>query len=391
MQANNWTLIAKDSSQVVDELRIDGKNVSQAASSSQIEYQRLRGGRQEGLHMLWIDNGALRVSIIPERGMGIWKIWAGDFELGWQSPIDGPVHPHWVPLYEPNGLGWLEGFDELLVRCGIYSNGSPEYDQNGRLLHPLHGKIAQSPAQQLSVAIDEESGEIVVRAIVEERRFLFYHLQLAVSIRLHPDLPIISIQDEITNRSSVSCGMQLLYHINFGSPLLTPDAELILPAKQVAPRDLEASRDGPGWPNYGPPTSGYKERVHFFELLGDSNDKTHVLLKNGQTTRGVSLYYDTTQLPCFSQWKQTGSLADGYVTGLEPATNFPNPRSFEEGQGRVIPLNAGESRKFDLQLHCHGDRESVVAAEREITVLSAGTNPVLHPHPKPEWSFSNKA
>ena len=33
----------------------------------------LRGGLREGLHLLTIDNGATRVAILPERGMGLWK------------------------------------------------------------------------------------------------------------------------------------------------------------------------------------------------------------------------------------------------------------------------------------------------------------------------------
>ncbi|MDE0938402.1 MAG: aldose 1-epimerase family protein [Pirellulales bacterium] len=387
MQTNSWTLISKDGGKVIDELHISGADVSEAAAACQIDYQRLCGGRQEGLHLLSIDNGTIRVSIIPERGMGLWKAWSGEVELGWQSPIDGPVHPHWVPLDEPSGLGWLDGFDELLVRCGIHSNGAPEHDNQGRLLHPLHGKIAQSPAHQLEVVLDQESGEIVVRGIVDEKRFLFYHLQLAVTVRLHPDRPVISIRDEITNLSSVPTGMQLLYHINFGLPLLTPDGELVLPVKQVAPRDLEAAKDGQQWATYGPVTPAYKERVHFFELLADAENQTHVLLKNAAANCGISLCYDITQLPCFSQWKHTGALEDGYVTGLEPATNFPNPRSFEADRGRVVSLAGGESRQFDLQLHYHSCPESVRAAERAIEVLSAGANPLLHPQPKPEWSF----
>ena len=49
-------------------------------------------------------------------------------ELGWKSPVHGPVHPNFVPLNEPSGLGWLDGFDELFVRCGLESNGAPDFD-----------------------------------------------------------------------------------------------------------------------------------------------------------------------------------------------------------------------------------------------------------------------
>ena len=91
--------------------------------------------------------------------MGIWKAWLGDakgneWPLGWNSPIRGPVHPKFVPIAEPSGLGWLDGFDELLCRCGLFSNGAPDFDERGVLLHPLHGRIANRPAHRLSVETD---------------------------------------------------------------------------------------------------------------------------------------------------------------------------------------------------------------------------------------------
>ena len=154
------------------------------------------------------------------------------------------MHPNWVPLHEPSGLGWLDGFDELLVRCGLHSNGAPEHDANGQLVYPLHGKIAQSPAHHLELQIDRENGDIVVRGIVDEKRFLLYHLQLTITLKLQLEKHAISLSDQVTNLGATDCGMQMLYHINFGHPVLNPGAELILPVKQMAPRDLEAARDG---------------------------------------------------------------------------------------------------------------------------------------------------
>ena len=389
MQTNHWKLIDKTNGHVIDQLQISGSKISESAAAASVEYHRLSGGRQEGLHLLSINNGVLRVCILPERGMGIWKAWSGDVELGWQSPIDGPVHPNWVPLHEPSGLGWLDGFDELLVRCGLHSNGAPEHDAKGSLMYPLHGKIAQSPAEQLELTIDPESGEIVVRGIVEEKRFLFYHLQLMVTLRLHPGRASISICDQVTNLGATSCGIQLLYHINFGAPVLNPGAELVLPVKQMAPRDPEAARDGAMWSRYDAPTTGYQERVHFFELLADAENQTRVLLKSGDSSRGVSLQYDITQLPYFAQWKHTGNVNDGYVTGLEPATNFPNPRSFEAERDRVVPLAAGECRQFDLCLDYHHNAESVAKAQQSIEILSNSETPVVHDRPLPEWSFND--
>ena len=387
MPENSWTLISSDDGKVHDELNICGAEISQAAADCRIDYRPLRGGRREGLHQLTVDNGAICLILIPERGMGIWKAWAGDTEIGWQSPVDGPVHPQWVPLHEPSGLGWLEGFDELLVRCGLHSNGAPEHDEQGRLRFPLHGKIAQSPAHHLEVAVDKESGEITVRGVVDERRFLFYHLQLVATVRLKPQSPVIAIEDVVTNLSATAGEMQLLYHINFGPPLLTPGGKLVLAAKRVAPRDMEATKDVDEWALYGPPEANFNERVHFFELLADEQQQTQVLLRNASATEGISLHYNTEQLPCFAQWKHTGALQDGYVTGLEPATNFPNPRSFEAEHQRVVSLAPDESRRFDLKLQFHDSAAEVEQAELAVKKLSGEVEPSVASLPEPAWSF----
>src|ERR1700722_5358054 len=87
---------------------------------------RLRGGRRDGVDLIVVDNGALRFAVVPTRGMGLWKGFYLGNCLGWESPItDGPVHPSFVNLTAAGGLGWLEGYDELMARCGLESNGAP--------------------------------------------------------------------------------------------------------------------------------------------------------------------------------------------------------------------------------------------------------------------------
>ena len=53
--------------------------------------------------------------------------------------------------------------------------------------------------------------------------------------------------------------------------------------------------------------------------------------------------FNRQELPCFTVWKNTGAMEDGYVTGLEPATNYPNFKGFERQQGRVPRAAAGRS------------------------------------------------
>ena len=110
-----------------------------------VRTRRLSGGLREGVLLVELVAGDTKVFVLPDRGLGIWKIVAGGVELGWQSPVHGPVHPRFVPLAEPSGLGWLDGFDELVARCGLVSNGAPDFDASGRLRHGASRADRQSP------------------------------------------------------------------------------------------------------------------------------------------------------------------------------------------------------------------------------------------------------
>jgi hypothetical protein len=78
--------------------------------------------------------------------------------------------------------------------------------------------------------------------------------------------------------------------------------------------------------------------------------------------------------------------ADGYVTGLEPGTNFPNPRSFEGQQGRVVRLKPGETVRFVLDLDVLADAAAVSAAEKTIAEIQGGTKPEIFKTPQPGWT-----
>ncbi|MCH8918796.1 MAG: DUF4432 family protein, partial [Proteobacteria bacterium] len=102
---------------------------------------------------------------------------------------------------EPSGLGWLDGFDELLVRCGLESNGAPEFQENGRLQFPLHGRIGNKPAHKVELTIDGDSGEITLVGVVEEIRFHFLKLRMTTTIKTKLGEPGLRISDTIENLS----------------------------------------------------------------------------------------------------------------------------------------------------------------------------------------------
>ena len=345
----------------------------------------LSNGRREGVKLVELTAGDTRVVVLPDRGLGIWKMVAGGVELGWQSPVKGPVHPSFVPLAEPSGLGWLDGFDELVARCGLVSNGAPEFDAHGRLVHGLHGRIANLPAHDVAVTLDDDAGTVTLTGAVDETRFLCHALRLETTLVLEANRHRITWTDKVTNLSNRPATMQMLYHVNLGPPMLGAGAELVAAIEELAPRDLNAASDVASWNRYAGPQPGHAEQVHFARLRPDANGKATAMLVAPDRLHGAVVSWRADTLPWFTLWKNLGGERDGYVTGIEPGTNFPNTRSFEESQRRVVPLAPGESVCFELAIDVvSGDRFALV--RREIDALASASRPVMHPNPRSGWS-----
>lgn len=357
------------------ELKLAGSNLWS------VNKRTLRGGTAEHVDLIELNNGRLSLSILPTRGMGIWRGFCDGLSLGWKSPVALPVHPKFVNLLDNGGLGWLRGFNEWICRCGLDLNGPPGPEGT------LHGRIANIPAHLVDVSIATDgAGTISVSGVVDETTMYGPNLRLKSTVQTVAGSNRFTIIDEITNRRSVPAELELLYHVNTGPPFLEGGARCVAPTMEVAPNSARAAEGIDHYETYEPPTSGYAEQVYYFSLAADRNSRTAVLLRNGAGDRGISLHYDTRELPHFTLWKSTQAETDGYVTGLEPATNFPNLKSFEREQGRVVKLPPGGKSVHRLEIAVHSLAESVRTVEQEIAALQQGRPPKVHRQPRPGWS-----
>ena len=388
MPATNWNIIGdKNLIRREGPFRAEGNLPRGPWNVTGTAYEE---GLRSGVDVLTIDNGRLQLDIVPTRGMGIHSVAVnGDRELptiGWKSPVRGPVHPSLVNLGEPSGLGWLDGFDEFFVRCGLESNGAPEFDaKTGRLLYPLHGRIANKPARDVRLTVDPDKQEIALRGIVEESRFHFLKLRMTTTISTTVGSSSFIVRDEVANVSTTPATMQMLYHINFGLPLLDAGSRVVAPVKTLVPRTPRAASAIKQWDSYSAPEPGFDEMVYFFELNAADDGNTQALIKNAHSTRGVSLAFNKKQLPWFTLWKDTAGEADGYVTGLEPGTNFPNPRSFETAKERIVKLAPGETRVFEIRVDVHGTADEVKNAEAAVAKIQAGRQAKIFDQPQDDW------
>ncbi len=345
--------------------------------------ERLRGGRRDGVDVVVVDNGVLRFSILPTRGMGIWNGWREGDRLGWDSPVsDGPIHPALVNLTADGGLGWLQGFDELLARCGLENNGPPFETSDGSGRGTLHGRIANIPATHVAVHIDPRPPhEIVVEGKVEETRLFGMGVRLETRISTHPGSNRLQVCDEFINLADHPMEFQILYHWNFGPPFLNEGARLLTPALQVLPRDAAAQAALAEYDTYRGPTPGFREQVFYHVPLASEQGESLAMLRDREGERAVVLRYRPEELPAFTLWKNTGGLRDGYVTGLEPGSNYPNARPFEKARGRVITLPPEGRRKAVMTLEVLATKAEIEAVEAEVGAIQARAKRTIHPKP----------
>jgi hypothetical protein len=354
----------------------------------------LHGGRQEGVDIIRVDNGVFNFALVPTRGLNLWDGRVGDLRLGWDSPVQEIVHPYHVNLTERGGLGWLEGFSEWINRCGLASNGAAGEDRvpsNTGAIVPvnltLHGKVSYLPARRAEVEVEPGTGGkavIRVRGVVDETMMFGTQLRLAAEVATEAGSRSLTITDEVRNMAATEQEFQMLYHANFGTPLLGEGASFVAPLERVTPRDARAAEGGmEGWDRYGAPTTGYLEQVYFLKPRAGDDGMTEVLLRNKVGNRGVTMAFSVRELPYLTLWKNTSALENGYVTGIEPATNYPNNRSFERRNGRVPVLKGGGSWRATIHITALLDAPAVAAAEARIRKLQGAAAPTIDRQPAP--------
>ncbi len=352
-----------------------------------VRKRALKGGPRDGVDLIEVDNGELSYAVIPTRGMSLWR---GDYRglaLGWRAPIQGPVHPSHVNLHDRGGIGFLYGFDELLVRCGLSSFGPPG-DDNGEQL-TLHGRIGNLSAHRVEVTINlDPPHEISVIGEVDEGGLFSGHLRLKATYTTIPGSNRVMIHDVVENLSAHPAEMQMLYHTNLGPPFLEAGSRILAPTKQMCPMTARAAESIDTYESYIGPTPGYAEQVYAYQLAGDDSRRSLALLCDSRGERACCVRFSLNELPCFTVWKNCLAVEDGYVTGLEPGTSFPNFRSFEREKGRVPKLQPGGKWETTWSMEVCDTRESVEALLQEVAQLQAKSPAKIHKKPFSEMTAS---
>ena len=308
-------------------------------------------GREAGTEMIEVRTGAgLRYLVSPSRGLDISLAEFGGSPLTWQSG-NGDVHPS---FYDNREAEWLRtAVGGLLMTCGLSYVGAPGEDEG--VAFGLHGRVHHLPARHVGAngRWHDDEYEMTISGLVEESAIFGENLRLTRTIKTWLGENRIQVIDEVENAGFTETPLMLLYHCNFGFPLLDEQTQVTFPSKKVVARD--AGVELTGYESWDAPDPTYTERVYYHEeMVADENGRLtatihnpHFPIAGGERPLSVHLSWQQSQLPKLVQWKMPG--AGVHVLGIEPANCYVEGRVVERERGTLEMLAPGEKRLFELE------------------------------------------
>ncbi|MCF5622600.1 aldose 1-epimerase family protein, partial [Pseudomonas syringae] len=252
---------------------------------------------------------------------------------------------------------------------------------NGELL-TLHGRAANIPASKVTLQIDEKPPYAIrLKGELKEQAFKKVDFSVQTELVTEPGSTSFSLNDTLTNNGDYPKEYQALYHSNFSTPFLEQGARFEAPVKQVSPFNENAKGDLGDWQTYRAPTPDYDETVYNVVPYGDAKGDTLTVLHNKAGSLGVSVGFNTKQLPVFSLWKNTDTKGQGYVTGLEPGTSFSYNRRFQRPLNLVPTIAPKEQRQFQISYSLLADKGAVDKALGQIKTIQDGRETEVRKEP----------
>lgn len=336
--------------------------ISDHAQFGGIETSVIDNGKGRGTRIAWINTGSgLRYKVVIDRAMDIADAFYNQHSLTWLSSA-GVTQPE---PFSNKGTGWLRTFGGgLLVTCGLTHIGGPEKDEYGE--RGLHGSVSNIAAELISIKQpDPIAGdmEMSISGIIKETQIFGPCLELKRTISATLGEGYIKIHDEVINRGNMKVPHMLLYHCNFGWPLVDEGTDIIWSGKWESPNDDKFDkifRKGNNFRKCPAPMkvhNGNGEEVAFIDIDSDEEGVCKCGLHNARLGIALIMKFKKAQLPWLTNWQHWGE--GEYVTGLEPGTNPPIGQAKARRENSLIYLSSGEKKMYDLEIAVLDDKGEI--------------------------------
>ena len=344
------------------------------------ELVTLADGPGRGVRLLQgRTGGGLSFRIAVDRGFDVVAAAYNGVQVGWQSAA-GIQNPALHASELEGGLGLLRSFTGLLATCGLDHFGGPEtgsaahfiYPYRDTVNYPLHSRISQIPAHLAGhgVAWNErgDGGTVWCEGVVRQAVVFGEVLELRRRVEAAIGGTTLTLRDVVTNRGARPTPHMMLYHYNFGYPLLDEGAEFLAPVREVVRTVHEDPRaQGVGYREMAPPNADFTEQVYQHAVAADADGIAPAALINPALGLAASVEFRPAELPVLTQWQ---SLQAGiYALGIEPCTNHLLGRAGAEQRGELIWLAAGESRAYTTAVAIHAGEAAIAALRARITAI----------------------
>lgn len=310
---------------------------------------RIQGGAADGVRAIDVYTGSgFRFTVLPGRGMDISHASYKGIPLAWISPA-GEVSAH---AYEPLGHGWARTFTGgLLTTCGM-SHAQQPADEVG-VHYGMHGRASTLIGENVvgDCRWDGHEHRIWVKGRAREAAFGNPQFELVRTISTSLGSSRLRIEDVVTNIGHRPETHMYLYHMNVGHPVLDEHTELVATVKGRRLRTGFDDDAGDDPFRFGPPMSGYEQKVFSHYPVADDDGYAYAALVNESLELGplgISFRFQTAAFPYLNEWKL---LAPGeYVVGIEPNNSGILGRVAARAAGELVVLEPGHSVAYDTQV-----------------------------------------
>ena len=229
----------------------------------------------------------------------------------------------------------------MFFTCGLENICAPCVDHGKEF--PMHGRIRSTPGEHVSADArwEDERYLISIQGEMREAELFGENMVLRRRIETKYGSKRIKVTDEVSNESFREEPLMLMYHFNVGYPLLSPECQVVIPSKEVSPRDNVSSAQINRWNQIDPPKDNEPEYVFIHELVSDENGWSFAAIWNPEIEIGLKISFDRKYLPYFYQWKTSAS--GDYALGLEPANSSVYGRLYHSekfGLHKLLPMTA---------------------------------------------------
>jgi hypothetical protein len=298
--------------------------------------------------------------VVPSRALDISTAECDGIPIAWRTGL-GDLHPAYVYRTGGFNLGWFGG---LLTTCGLDNIGSPGEDELGPF--PQHGHLSGVAARHVGYGGRWEGDRYVMWVEGELRQkeaWMPGTYDVVLRRRIESELGgrTIRIADTVENMGRTPAPLLVLYHVNAGFPLVSPESEIVSRSRLV--RTHARDEHDPAALRVVPPMDEFVSEGHFHDLLPDADGMGGAALLNPRLGIGLELRFPLAELPHLNQWKAL--VAGRYVVALEPINSRGGNRTRQRERGTLPMLAPGETRDFHVELTVlRGEDELASARER---------------------------